>query len=824
MSLMENKLDVDRDNLIENDPQGISILSKDQKTEISLSRKDARASEVLSTVLLSSDAKEDRKGWTENQYKNEPLLRITVPTDFDISDIEIIVNYLRTGKLPNSKTQSSFDIKTTSSNEVNENLFKILKLADWFGIPQLIREIAERVKKNYVGISSQKQLLPSFESKLQLIKYYPKEREEKLMYFTSVEDVKTRTDAFTTYLNTKLPEDVREYILYETGEFIATNMHFGSYRLLKEFGRFFPNVISRYNSGKIVVDVEGSANVASQMRELEICPYKFIYGILKYKSSSSLVFSHDFLKSPFEDVLPSSTIYLQGEQYAVSNFLVDNTLSLASTIITPPLRILAIRKAQYNFQSSSLFNPETNLQRLLKVTLLKYKDFIPNYLPLIANAIQGNEYKCLPIYTCPFFFHQNIDEYVSNSLQSFGRYAMLLDYLNEEDRKSIIIDTKYPYESYTMEISGYPGDIEKIDEYRFYMLGPESTSISVYDTRNLKNREVFKPIYYDDGSDSKNATDRWVTDVFTNNGIPSYYVAGDIEIHSLDDGKFISNIPFETKGEFLADYADTTLGNYFIRNINGGGVEIFSFADFKTRLFPVEKGSKFDIGGLNDYPGYLFILKSMPQEGKLIVDILKGIETIKSYTFYTDHKEPYSYDIENDDGKIIVRRTVHDNENKSWSHNGYEIKDDLSNLFPPAKPKREKLDKKYLDTLATRLINSPVFTMEDVKIILDLRRNYDGKNMVYATGEEKVKAKDIVEINRYPLSNGDIIFNTYIDKSKIKKIADTYKYCKFTDSFSKLNCECGGIIEVLPDTKPKEVIRPRLVVTYGYSGYPEIWI
>src|SRR5665647_501749 len=107
MSFMENKLDVDRDYLLENDPQGISILSKDQKTEISLSRKDARASEVLSTVLLSSDAKKDRKGWTENQYKNEPLLRITVPTDFDISDIEIIVNYLRTGKLPDSKMQSS---------------------------------------------------------------------------------------------------------------------------------------------------------------------------------------------------------------------------------------------------------------------------------------------------------------------------------------------------------------------------------------------------------------------------------------------------------------------------------------------------------------------------------------------------------------------------------------------------------------------------------------------------------------------------------------------------------------------------------------------
>lgn len=277
---MENKLDLERDKLLENDPQGILILSKDQKTGASVSRKEARISEILSTALLSSDAQEDRKGWTENQYKNEPLLTITVPTDFDTLDIEVIANYLHTGKLPIFS-----DVKDQSSDQINEKLFRIFKLADWFGIPSLTHELTEILRKNEAHISSQRQLLPFFKGK-SILKIYRLPENDRLPRYhgRSDNDIKTETKAFVAYLDTKLPEDVKEYIIYENGDFIATNMHFGSIELMTEFGYLFPNVVSRYNSGKITIDVESSEDVVCQMRELEICPYRFIYGKLQYGS------------------------------------------------------------------------------------------------------------------------------------------------------------------------------------------------------------------------------------------------------------------------------------------------------------------------------------------------------------------------------------------------------------------------------------------------------------------------------------------------------------------------------------------------------------
>lgn len=810
-----SKLDLERDNLLEDDPQGILILSKDQKNGASVSRKEARISETLSSVLLSSDAQEDRKGWAENQYKSEPLLTITVPTDFDTPDIEVIANYLHTGSLPVFS-----DVKDQLSDQINEKLFRMLKLADWFGIPSLIKKLIERIRKNFADISSQRQLLPFFKGKSILKRYrLLKEGRSVRNYWKSDNDIKTETKAYIGYLDEKLPQDVKEYIIYESGDFIAMNMHFGSIELMMEFGYLFPNIVSRYNSGKITIDVESSEDVACQMRELEICPYKFIYGKLEY--GSSFIGPKDFLNSPFEHMRPSPNIYSQYEQYAVSNFLVNDKMTLPKTEVTPVVKALAIRRTQYKFQQSSLFNPVTNLQYLLKAKLLEYKDFIPNYLSSIVSVLMGNEYKCVPVYTCPFFLRKTPYSYVHWPIHSFEHYAILLT--DHKTENSIIIDTKYPYASYMMEIDEYTEAMKAIDEYRFYLLGADADSIAVYDVRDLKEEKIFKPVFYDgSGNEREQGTISTITNF---KGKSNYYVTGDSKIHSLENGKFIANIPFETKGELLEDYEDIAYGNYIVRMIRNGGIEIFSFEDFKMRLFPAENGVKYTEFASDDYPDYLFVLKSIPQEGKLIANILKGIQIIKSYTLSVDRKTQYSYHVHINSGKVTIEGVFHTS-NKEQNRTSYEIKEDLSSLFPPLKPKKEEPDEKYLDSLATRLINSPVFTMEDVKLVRNLSLNFDRKNVTYASGEEKVKAKDVVQINRYPLSNGDIIFNTYIDEPRVKKIADTYKYCKFTDSFSKLNCECGGLIEIAPENAkdPKKLFKPRLVIEYGYSGYPEIWI
>lgn len=530
-------------------------------------------------------------------------------------------------------------------------------------------------------------------------------------------------------------------------------------------------------------------------------------------------YSKNFLDIPFYHERPSPNIYSQYEQYAVSSFLAGE-MSVPKTKITPAVRALAIRRTQYRFQQSSLFNPVTNLQYLLKAKLLEYKDFIPNYLSSIVSVLTGNEYKCVPVYTCPFFLRK--PDYVHGTIHSFEHYAILLS--EHEIENSIIIDTKYPYASYMMEVNGYTEDMKAIDEYRFYLLGTDADSIAVYDVRDLKEGEIFKSVFYDNGPAS--SAENGSIPIITNfKGKPNYYVTEGDEIHSLETGKFISNIPFETKDELFEDYEDTIYGNYYIRMIRGGGIEIFSFEDFKTRLFPAENEVIYTEFASDDYPNYLFVLKSIPQEGKLIVNILKGIQIIKSYTLPVDRKTQYSYYVHINNGKVTIEGVL-DTSNKERDRISYQIEEDLSSLFPPPKPKNETSDKKYLDSLATRLINSPVFTMEDVKLIRNLSSIFDGKNVTYASGEEKVKAKEIVQIKKYPLSNGDIIFNMYIDEPMVKKIADTYKHCKFTDSFSKLNCECGGLIEIVPKSvkDPKKSFKPRLVISYGYSGYPEIWI
>lgn len=814
-------MDATRDEKIRLNPEGIVLMPNTQSTEIKISRKEAERSETLVATLSGNDSVENRLGWTEEKYRNEPLLQIEIPIPFSYKDVKMYVDSFRDYKMIDSLTE--------------ENQILLLKLSTWFGDTSLINYICTLIKHKY-KTKSYSEILAESPHKTK-ITHLGRELTETEKIYESI-------------LTTKFPSPY-EYVLFSGGYFIATLAHSNSTETLGRIATYMPNAVA-----KITKEISSSQSSSQQtytslflieenspkrfkivFRKITIPPYEYIYGHITPEHNNNSIDSFtSLIPSPGRLDNPFTFIYNND----IEQMAEDEMNEMLSKITLNETQIISLRRESYSIpslESNKQITKILNAKNLSSKQILTIKklssdpNFILDHISNCYDQEYDQEYKCIPIQTCPFFSQRSLLD-MGTDVLSFRSYVIMETGWSEEpaeNGKAIFIDTQSPYKSYIMR---FDNDVENqtldsdvksqmfeiteiqvIDENRFLLIAGRAYAVALFDIRKLKDGSPFRPDYLlgdDEGSLDK-------VQIFDSINGKSGFIFWRGEVHSIDDGRLLTKIPDELTEDssFDGDY----IGKIDIFNESNERkvvIKIFSLIALKfvyidEFTIPLEEKSTsiegqlglkyFDIYkyahllSCEDNPNIVGILKQPPESKTQIITIIRDnrvIKTIETTPFISMGKYLNLGII---DGKIIGSNST--------------VLLDLQLIYPHIK-----------DEYATYLLenvrkNKKITSLEEkILKILSPAENKDGESKILLQNIEWLYDIELIGENDAILILHRTMEKFFYDSGFPKM--KCYKYTSHDNKLTSLGCEGGRIYENKTTRK--------LVVEYGYSGFPEVWI
>ena len=810
----------DRDDRLHNYDEGVILMSKDEK-EIKIPRKLAIYSEILQTTIEeSSESKEDRKGWTENQYKNEPFIQIEIPIPFSEKFIRIIVAYLDSlDNLDDPMKEFDLDSYKLTDNE----LIELMKIANWFILDNLSSLICSNLVKFYQDKPSMEQIKP-FNPKPKITRYYS----------GRMTDTKTNRDDLYLEVMNKFMQSGYEYVLFNGGYFVGTDAHFENDMELIKMGLYFPNVVSKYP------EIKETKTQNIQYGVIRIIPYTYVYGRI---SLGGLVADFKSAPAEFKDLLPSPgrTSYI--------NIVSDNSFTNADSkdesdqerfisYLKSNIRsgnmpdVIATRREIYESKTIPKISSLPYDQRIVMENLIHDKNFVTDYIPMCLRESYSHEYKCVPVYTGDILSFSNwgynsaYEEFQGTFV--FGSYAiMFLGNITpwNNNKRSIVMDTNYPGKNYLISQHARYNTLVPIDTTRFLLKNSATdfSSVECYDFKDLTEGKILNP-YCVIGDINAIHTQilRQTPRLFTGEEKKQYFTlnrpvqrcsgyvlsSGGV-FFSVDDGLEIGRF---SSAAHIDIASISIVGNYIVIKGNGINKYYLTILNIETLqiVFADESQIKGSLGttlntdNSNIIVAYKYVGSSANEFKTMIITIIDKGNVVKQqnreFEFITD-----TY-LEN--GNLIDRGIENDPSVYSPPYSEPVVKFNIGYNYKPLSNETddEKLEHYWTEKLFGRLVDI-----------------VDADQVSHGYFNSKMPMFKINEISYntyfYPIGGRDCIIVLKESGFAIPGTPEKmkcYKYSSPTDTIVPLNCEGGRIIEV-PSTQ-------KLVVEYGYSGFCEIWI
>ena len=836
---METLDDEKRDRLLHNYNEGVILVSSDGK-EVKISRKLAIYSEILRTAIEESpESKEDRKGWTQEQYKNEPLIQIEIPVPFTEKLIRIVVSYL--GSMDNPTKRFDLDSYKLSPEELTE----LMKAANWFVLDGLLSNSCAPLVKFYQDKTTMEQIKP----------FNP---ESKITRYSSATDIKMdqneisqrigRNETYIAILNKSIQSGY-EYVLFDGGYFVAVDAHFENENELIKMGIYFPNVVAQHPESKEIKTHVN--NVIIQHGTIKILPYTYVYGRISFDDSSA-----DSKNISFKDLIPppGRAFYIEmmkdntfthvdlKSESENKKYMNESEQEKFISYLKSHARyenipeVVATRREVYVSKASSRIASLPYDQRIVIENLLNDKNFATDYIPICLKESYFHEYKCVPVYTGDItsFSNHGYQNAYEKGRQPFvfGPYAIM--FLGNtvpwnNNNRSIVMDTRYPGKNYLINQNGYYKSLVPIDATRFLFKNDyrDFSSVVCYNFKDLTEEKILNPYcstenMYTIHTQILHQTPRLFTgeekrQYFTLNRTvqrcSGYILSSDGVFFSVDDCKEIGRF---TSTANVSITGISVVGNYIVIKASGGDRYYLSILNTETfqGIFTDESPIVSSLGTVltTDNPNIIVTYKYI---GEMNNFQTMNITVIDKNKVVKQQSRPYEFIsyVHLEDGKLVEREIESDPSEYAAAYEGPTTKFDIEYKYTPVPEEVSNNDIKFeqnseywSEKLNERLAN-------EVKLDPVSGKYFDYENDEFITYNVSYKKYF------YPIGGRDciIVFKEvgFVIPSVPEKMK-CYRYLASKDIITPLNCEGGRIIEV-PSTQ-------KIVVEYGYSGFCEIWI
>lgn len=742
----------------------IVMISNDRSIEIKITREEITCSKTLTTALLNDENNSD----TREAEIQIPLLP---------EEIKLYISSLR-----NYEIVETLDLK---------NLILLLKVATWFDDEELIETVCDTIIRMKYNRLSYAEILSDFSHQTRTTHLGKELSAEETIY--------------ENILKIKFPSPY-ECVLFKGGYFIATKAHFNSMETLGRIATYMPNVISKIAKSEVTIRssyVIDTKIFSITYRKITISPYEYIYGHISNSSLdnkdsidtfTSLISSPGRLDNPFmiisnvNDTNQSDEMDEKFKKLPANN---PQIICIRRKLYTIP----SLKKLQSNKQIKKLMNTNLSSKQLLFLKkLISDSNFILDHIPYCYEQEYDQEYRCLPVYVSPTFSRQIPQGNGTGfDILSFKSYVIMNissdeEEMNDEYVKLVLINTQSPYKSYPMELnidsSTYDScEIQKVDENRFLFITGYNDIAALFDLRNLREGSAFKPEYiFADDKGSLNHV--LIADPNKKNmGI----IVWEDDIYSIDDGKLmmkLDNILIED--EYGFDYYDNYVAKikkYEEKTV----INIFSLTLLKIIYSDELKApTEVEIVPCKDNPDIIGIRKKEKNESVIVIQDGKIIKTVAnvllkniSWPKIADGK------IYSSDHKMIV---------------------DLQITYPHVQDKYDAHQSEYrLEEEKKTTLTTEIFGVFGTQ--------YEIKEIRFGDSHCVALENKMWHYNITPIGKSDAILTIRRDVPPELKC---YKYTACDNRLSFLGCEGGRIFENKSTRK--------LVVEYGYSGFPEVWV